>query len=147
MKFEFRTIVAGPLMAGCMLSVVGCGGGADVPAVFPVTGVILRDGAPLANANVEFLPDNGRPSSGSTDKDGKFVLEYLQGARGALKGSHKIRVAERFQGANPESPSTFDPNNPPPEPKSYNLPQPVQVNATTNKFVIDVTAGTATSSS
>jgi hypothetical protein len=145
MKLNLRTI-AGPLAATCLFAVIGCGG-AEGPAVYPVTGVILRDGQPLADANVEFLPDNGRPSAGSTDKEGKFVLEYIKGTRGALKGSHKIRVVERFQGANPESPTTFDPNSPPPEPKSYDLPQPAQVNATTNKFVIDVTAGTATSSS
>ena len=144
MKFELRPIVASSLTAVSLLAVIGCGGGTDIPAVYPVTGVILRDGVPLADVNVDFLPDNGRPSSGSTDKDGKFVLEYLKGTRGALKGSHKIRVEERFQGADPNAPPMAVP---PPEPKTYNLPQPVQVNATTNKFVIDVTAGTATSSS
>jgi hypothetical protein len=145
MKLILQSI-ANCLAATCLLAVIGCGG-AEGPAVYPVTGVILRDGQPLADANVEFLPDNGRPSAGSTDKDGKFVLEYIKGTRGALKGSHKIRVVERFQGANPESPAAFDPNNPPAEPKSYDLPQPAQINATTNKFVIDVTAGTAISSS
>jgi hypothetical protein len=145
MKRNLRTI-AGPLPTICLFAVIGCGGAED-PAVYPVTGVILRDGQPLVDANVEFLPDKGRPSAGSTDKEGKFVLEYIKGTRGALKGSHKIRVVERFQGANPESPTTFDPNNPPAEPKSYDLPQPAQVNASSNKFVIDVTAGTATSSS
>jgi hypothetical protein len=146
MKLGFRLIAGSPLAAACLFAVMGCGG-AEGPAVYPVTGVILRDGVPLADANVEFLPDKGRPSSGSTDKDGKFVLEYFKGTRGALKGAHKIRVVERFQGANPESPATVAPSGPPPEPKSYDLPQPAQVNASKNKFVIDVSAGTATSSS
>lgn len=145
MKQNLQAIVS-PLIATCLFAVIGCGG-ANGPAVYPVTGVILRDGQPLADANVEFLPDKGRPSAGSTDKDGKFVLEYIKGTRGALKGSHKIRVVERFQGANPENPVSANPSSPPAEPKSYDLPQPAQVNATTNKFVIDVTAGTATSSS
>lgn len=146
MKFGLRTIAANPIATACLFAMIGCGG-AEGPAVYPVTGVILRDGEPLANANVEFLPEKGRPSTASTDKEGKFALEYVKGTRGALKGNHKIRIVEVFQGANPESPTPFDPNNPPPEPKSYDLPQPVQVNTSKNHFFIDVTAGTATSSS
>lgn len=137
---------SGALMATSVLAVAGCGG-PEGPLVYPVAGVVLRDGAPLANANVEFLPDKGRPSAATTDKDGKFVLEYIQGKRGALKGSHKIRIVEKFMGASADGASTVDPATPPPEPKSYDLPTPAQVNATTNKFTIDVTAGTATSSS
>lgn len=145
MQMTLRTTAGWLTAASCLMTMIGCGG-AEGPTVYPVSGVILRDGAPLANANVEFLPEKGRPSAGSTDKDGKFVLEYLKGTRGALKGNHKIRVVEQFQGANPEGPA-MNPNSPPPEPKSYELPQPAQVNAATNNFVIDVTAGTATSSS
>jgi hypothetical protein len=125
-------------MAGC--------GGTEGPPVYPVAGVVLRDGAPLANANIEFLPEKGRPSGGTTDQDGKFVLEYMQGKRGALKGTHKVRVVEKFMGATADGPSTVDPAAPPPEPKSYDLPAPAQVNAKTNTFTIDVTAGTATAS-
>lgn len=128
------------------LTLVGCGG-SDGPAVYPVTGVVLRSGAPLANASIEFLPEKGRPSAAITDKDGKFVLEYMQGRRGALKGMHKIRVIEKFAGADPEGPVMADQSSPPPEPMTYDLPAPAQVDTKSNAFTIDVTAGTATSSS
>jgi hypothetical protein len=129
-----------------LLGAVGCGGSTG-PAIYPVTGVVLRDGSPLADVSVEFVPDKGRPSAATTDKDGKFVLEYLEGSRGALKGNHKVRVVERFRGASPESPVPVDQFNPPPEPKSYDLPSPAQVHAKSNSFVIDVTAGTTVAGS
>lgn len=134
-------------VAAGLTAIVGCSK-AEGPAVYPVTGVVLRDGVPLADVNVEFLPDKGRPSAATTDKEGKFVLEYIQGTRGAVKGTHKIRVMEKFQGATADG-GVFDAPAaaPPAEPKTYELPQPAQVNATKNSFVIDVTAGTANASS
>lgn len=129
-----------------LVAIVGCSK-PEGPAVYPVTGVVLRDGIPLADVNVEFLPDKGRPSAATTDKEGKFVLEYIQGTRGAVKGAHKIRVVEKFQGATADGAAFDAPATPPTEPKTYELPQPAQVNATKNSFVIDVTAGTANASS
>lgn len=129
-----------------LITVVGCSK-AEGPAVYPVTGVVLRDGAPLADVNVEFLPEKGRPSAATTDKEGKFVLEYIQGTRGAVKGAHKIRVMEKFQGGTADGAAFDAPAAAPAEPKTYDLPQPAQVNATKNSFVIDVTAGTANASS
>jgi len=146
MSLNKRLSFMGRLAAIGLVAVVGCSK-AEGPAVYPVTGVVLRDGAPLADVNVEFLPAGGRPSAATTDKEGKFVLEYIQGTRGAVKGSHKIRVMEKFQGATADG-AVFDtPAAPPAEPKTYELPQPAQVNATKNSFVIDVTAGTASTSS
>lgn len=141
MSLIYRIGFWGPI-AAITCAVAGCGGQTG-PAIYPVSGVVLRDGAPLADANIEFMPDKGRPSAGTTDGNGKFVLEYIQGQRGALKGPHKVRVVERFQGARADAAGPAAPIAPQ-EPKSYDLTQPAQVNATANKFVIDVTAGTAT---
>jgi hypothetical protein len=127
------------------LAITGCGGPAG-PAVYPVSGVVLRNGQPLPDVNVEFMPEKGRPSAATTDEDGKFVLEYIEGTQGALAGNHKIRVMEQFMGSTADGPSPARAYIPP-EPKSYDLPKPAQVNATKNMFTIDVTAGTATPSS
>lgn len=134
------------LIATGILSLVGCGG-PNGPTVYPVSGVVLRDGKPLPDVNVEFLPEKGRPSFATTDDDGKFVLEYMAGQPGALNGPHKIRIVEQFQGASADGDSPV-PTTPviPPEPKSYELLQPTQVNTKTNKFTIDVATGTATPS-
>lgn len=130
------------MLLGCF---TGCGGVPAGPQVYPVTGVVLRDGTPLADANVEFLPQRGRPSAGTTDREGKFVLEYMRGSRGALPGPHKIRIVERFKGAMADSGTAISPV--PPEPKSYELKTPAEVTTKKNSFVIDLTAGTASSSS
>lgn len=140
LKFQWQLAAVG------LVVIVGCSK-AEGPAVYPVTGVVVRDGVPMADVNVEFLPDKGRPSAATTDKEGKFVLEYIQGTRGAVKGAHKIRVVEKFQGATADGAAFDAPAAPPAEPKTYELPQPAQVNATKNSFVIDVTAGTANASS
>jgi hypothetical protein len=132
------------LLALSMLVIPGCGG-REGPAVYPVSGIILRDGVPLPDVNVEFMPDKGRPSAATTDEDGNFVLEYVAGTQGAIQGSHKIRVMEQFLGASADGTSAPR-KSVPSEPKSYELPQPVQVDATANKFTIDVIKSTATPS-
>ncbi|MDB5336810.1 MAG: hypothetical protein JWN70_2429 [Planctomycetaceae bacterium] len=135
-------VVAVGLLAGA-----GCGGGDGIPQVYPVSGVVTRNGTPLANANVEFIPAKGRPSSATTDQDGNFVLEYQAKVPGALPGEHLVVVAERFQGASADGPAA--PRTPaamPREPQTYRLSKPLHVEENENSFQIDVSAGTATAS-
>jgi hypothetical protein len=135
-------VVAVGLLAGA-----GCGGADGIPKVYPVSGVVTRNGTPLADANVEFMPEKGRPSSATTDQDGKFVLEYQAKVPGALPGTHQVVIEERFQGASADGPAA--PRTPaaiPREPQTYRLPQPLHVEENDNSFTIDVSAGTATAS-
>jgi hypothetical protein len=76
----------GPLL---LLALAGCGGGAGV---VPVSGTLTYKGQPVKNAYVDFTPENGRPSWGLTDDQGKFTLEYDAKNKGAVPGKHKVSV-------------------------------------------------------
>ncbi|HEX7380297.1 MAG TPA: carboxypeptidase regulatory-like domain-containing protein [Pirellulales bacterium] len=69
------------------------------------------DGAPLANAQVIFSPDGGRPSTGVTDAAGKYTLTYIRDVKGAKLGAHSVRVetvpavtSDQAVGITPEGP-------------------------------------------
>jgi len=67
----------------------GCGR-SDTPPLAQVTGVVMRDGAPLSGAGVEFRPAFGRSSPGMTDENGRFQLDYTIKQKGALIGDHVV---------------------------------------------------------
>lgn len=75
-----------------VLLLCGCGGGADTPDLGQVSGVVTLDGQPLEGAVIEFIPQGGRPSSGTTDSEGKYDLRYTVEEDGALIGSHEVRI-------------------------------------------------------
>ena len=68
----------------------GCGSGG--PEIAHVSGRVTMDGKPLANATVVFIPENGRPAGARTDADGKYVLNFTEGRRGAIPGKNTIRI-------------------------------------------------------
>jgi hypothetical protein len=81
------------VLIGLLLGVTGCGGAKYAP----VSGRVLLDGKPVANATVVFTPDAeknpGPGSKGKTDKDGRFTLETMTGdQKGALVGVHKVSI-------------------------------------------------------
>lgn len=80
------------LFCGCLLALVGCGGGAELP----VSGSVTLDGKPVADATVRFFPDaETDPSSGgfgTTGTDGKFVVTGGKNKKGLLAGKYKVTV-------------------------------------------------------
>ena len=88
MKFEFGLFVA--LVATSLIFLSGCSNG---PATGTVTGVVMIDDKPIANAKVNFFPDDGRASTGTTDSEGKYELVFSRDQKGALLGSHKVTIA------------------------------------------------------
>jgi hypothetical protein len=70
------------------LAAIGCGR-SDVASV---AGQLTYKGQPVPNAIIHFVPDNGRPSMGETDRQGKFVLMYDPQTKGAQIGKHKVFV-------------------------------------------------------
>lgn len=50
------------------------------------------DGSPLANVQVVFSPEGGRPSTGVTDAAGKYKLTYIREIKGAVLGKHSVRI-------------------------------------------------------
>jgi hypothetical protein len=93
----FRYATAAAL---CALLLTGCGGPGNVGGV---EGVVTLDGKPLPNAMVQFQPENGRPSVGTTDADGRYVLQYTADATGAALGRHTVRISTGGKRMNAET--------------------------------------------
>ncbi len=79
-----------------LVMLAGCG---ERMPVAPVSGVVLLDGAPLANVNIMTQPiatDSLTPGPGSfsrTDAEGRFDLELVKPAiRGAIIGEHRVMI-------------------------------------------------------
>lgn len=75
----------------------GCGKHAGKPALTPVSGVVLLDGKPLADAKLTFyLTGCSAPgfsaSTGTTDASGKYQLNS-RGRPGAVAGVFKVTIS------------------------------------------------------
>ena len=67
----------------------------DAPRTLPVTGRVLWEGQPLADAVVVFTPEKGRPATGITNAAGQFVLSTFKKNDGAVTGVHRISITAR----------------------------------------------------
>lgn len=85
------------ILAG-LVTLPGCGGGRDVPKTGEVTGVVKLDGQPLSGAQVQFLPQAGRPSTAETGKDGSYRLQFTAEQEGALVGPHTVKIQTAVDG-------------------------------------------------
>lgn len=73
-----------------LLLLVGCGESRQ--DLVPVSGQVLIDGQPLKYGVVRFIPDNGRPSGGQLDQNGKFSLTCYDPGDGVAPGRQQIEV-------------------------------------------------------
>jgi hypothetical protein len=70
----------------------GCGGGTR-PKLGTVSGRVTLDGKPVDGAHIEFTPViEGRPSAGTSDSTGSYVLSYKGSIKGARIGDHDVTV-------------------------------------------------------
>jgi len=77
---------------GALLVLVLAAGCSEGPRLVKAGGVVKYKGAPLAGADVVFVPDaGGLPSIGRTDESGKFTLS-TSGRAGAPPGPYKVSV-------------------------------------------------------
>ena len=80
------------LLMGCALvtcvAIVGCG--PSGPEVVPVSGKVTYHGKAVPRLLLGFTPESGRPSSGTTNEQGQFELEYEEGRKGAIVGMHSV---------------------------------------------------------
>src|SRR5262245_47916977 len=98
-------------MSRCIISLIVClvvpalllaGCGQEGPAVTlaEAGGMVTFKGAPLSDATVTFIPDNGPVATGLTDLSGKFKL--MTGSRpGVAVGTCKVAVSAYQGGAAP----------------------------------------------
>lgn len=80
-----------------LVAVAGCHQGPY--EVAPVSGKVTLSGQPLANATVIFEPRGGGEteivgpgSMGTTDSEGEYRLTTFKDERGAVVGTHRVRV-------------------------------------------------------
>lgn len=78
------------LLAALTPFTVGCGSSDEI-AIAPVTGVVTQEGKPANGAVVEFFPDNGRTSVGTTNSEGIYALKYGD-LEGAAVGSCRVQI-------------------------------------------------------
>lgn len=87
-----RANARGWLLIGVIAAgLAGCGG-ASGPPLANVAGTVTRDGQPVADADVMFMPEHGVPSSGKTDSAGHFTLKFNDGRPGAVPGKHRVLI-------------------------------------------------------
>jgi len=76
-------------LAGCS----GAEGDADRVEVYPVTGKVTFNGAPVADATVSFSPKGEYPAaSGRTDSEGVYSLTTYETEDGAAAGDYAVLV-------------------------------------------------------
>ena len=105
-------------LAGAGAIMAGCNSGPVTPPLGAVEGNVTLDGKPADGVIVVFMPDQGRSSSGMTDQDGNYSLDFDSQHKGAVAGKHKVRMTKN-PNANLE---TMDPTAGPP------MPIPVRYN-------------------
>ncbi len=77
-----------------LISIIHLGCSGDDRGLAPVSGTIFFKGKPLADAAINFTPEDttGRVAAGSTDKDGKYKLTSFQINDGAKIGKYTITI-------------------------------------------------------
>ena len=130
-----------------ILGLAGCG--SSGPDLLNVTGTVTMDEKPLPDAWVQFVPQTtdgryARPSSGMTDEDGYYELEYSTSRTGTLPGQYIVSI---MTGRGADNDATGNPVPAVPEtvPMAYNyeseLTAEVSADNTVFDFDLDSTAG------
>ncbi len=88
----------GASLAPLLVFLAGCGGGAKLPPLTDVEGIVLLGGQPLPHALVTFNPTadglpGGAMATAITDEKGKFTLTTA-GKPGAVPGEHIVTVVD-----------------------------------------------------
>src|SRR5258708_7636359 len=81
----FAALIVLPMLAGCSRS-----------NLVPVSGVVLFDDRPLADARVTLVPPNGggTPAIALTDAQGRFEIETYSLGRGAAPGEYRVVITK-----------------------------------------------------
>jgi len=82
--------------AATMSVLPGCGQ-SDVP-LGKVKGTVSIEGSPASNVLVTFSPEEGgRPSTATTDSEGRYELVYSTTSMGATVGRHRVTLASSHE--------------------------------------------------
>lgn len=81
-----------PTLAVAAIALFGLSGCGSGNGVSPVSGTVTLDGQPLPDALVSFYPAEGRLSTGTTDSQGHYELDYTADQKGAEVGKHTVKI-------------------------------------------------------
>jgi len=81
------------LLLGSFALLAGCGPKNPWGDVYPVEGTVTFDGDPASRLEVTFTPEQGRPSVGGTDDNGKFKMEYTIRQSGVQAGKSRVMLS------------------------------------------------------
>ena len=99
-------------LACCVLA-AGCGGGSSNPATVPVSGTVTLNGQAVEGATVSFVGGAAnRPTTGTTDAQGKFTLSTFEPNDGAPPGEYSITVTKYADAGGGTAPKEVDTTNP-----------------------------------
>lgn len=137
----FKRLVLPGICLVLTLNLPGCGSGEEVVVLGLVTGVVTDNGAPVGNAIVEFFPDDGRTSVGTTNAEGVYSLKYSD-EDGAVVGACRVQItpgagtgaASEEQGSDVMAPPMEAP------PSIVSLPDKVTVAKGENKLDFEIGA-------
>ncbi|MBW3598219.1 MAG: DUF4198 domain-containing protein [Planctomycetes bacterium] len=88
-----RVSIAGSIT--CVALLAGGCGGVDHPTTHPVSGTVLYNGEPVADAVVSFQGENAtKLATGRTDAQGRFTLATYEPGDGAVPGKHQVTVTK-----------------------------------------------------
>ena len=88
-----HSVICGFLAVLLSLTCIGCSKGG--PEIATVRGTVTLDGDPLPHAAIVFNPEHGRPAGATTDENGNYTLNFSEGRRGALPGTHRVIITTR----------------------------------------------------
>ena len=125
----------------CLLtsaSFIGCNSSAETVELGLVTGTVTDKGTPVSNAIVEFFPDGGRTSVGTTNAEGVYSLKYND-ENGAVVGPCRVQITPGAAPA-PASEEGSDVMAPPmaAPPSVVNIPEKVTVAKGENKLDFEI---------
>jgi hypothetical protein len=89
---------ASRLLALVLVVVAGCGPKyPNLPAQYPVSGMVTLDGKPVTSAGIMFLPRGETRGTGAmamTDGEGKYSLKTEYGGPGAPEGEYAVTISK-----------------------------------------------------
>ena len=78
----------------CLTLCILAGCGDSGPETADVYGTVTLDGKPVSGALITFRPEaeEGTPSYGGTDEQGKYSLMFTRDKEGAMLGKHQVDI-------------------------------------------------------
>jgi len=90
-SLNIATLLAGRCLV--LLAILSGGCKPDGPSLVRVHGAATHNGEPLAQIGINFLPEQGRPSRGNTDAQGRFTMYFDAGREGVVAGKCRVTIS------------------------------------------------------